>query len=871
MRDLSNIAGDALDEKRKVYLAQIARLLAKENISVEHRSVQTAYFDTKNRVMVLPMWKNMSKDMYDLLTIHEVGHARFTPHEGWHNAVTGTEDKQFRNFLNVTEDARIEKKQKRDYPGARAPMIRAYNALHEADFFGVQELIDQGAIKSVADLGFIDRLNLHCKIGAAAGITFPNPVEADFVKRVLAAESFEETERVTREIYEYAKDENPEINWDGVPDPDESGEDEGEGCGQIRVPEPGSSSDDSEDGDDSESSSSSSDAASDSSDENGSESEAGDAGQGDGEGDTSGGESDSEENAKADKGESAEGETQGEKTDSPDVGDGGSISDSDGEPAPNNESGKRIGGGHEPALPRSLTEESFRDKMDDMVDDNPNREAPVYAKVPKKFNLDAAVITAAELLEIVDDHIEEHAGRESLKYSSIAIEDRNPAGFRRYLRERSKEICNNSKNVVNYLAKQFETKKAADSYLRASTSRTGVLDSNKLHNYRTSEDLFKRITVVPDGKNHGLVMVIDFSGSMSGNLASTVDQLINLVLFCRRVAIPFEVYTFTDGYFNWRSQLLTRGSNRSSVDDESGKPLQSPPPLAEPKAGDMVVGTYHLTMLQLITSDLRAEAFNKALDILVWIRDSNTLSQRSNTLFLSRVYSLRGTPLSDAILATSQIVKNFRKRHKLQVVNVAFLTDGEGYNLCKAYKLDDPKVGVGLHEIVVSGRRRDGGFQIMDPETGKTYTVDEKINLWQNPQSFTNVMFQILKDRTGVKIAGFFLADPGATRIKREIALKLGLINRRTGGWDDSPGCDQVISLYQEFKKNKAVALDVAGYDEFFLMEGGSALIIEEDTGLDDELTGAKVATIRRAFVKNAKNKLTGRVVLGRFIDMIAT
>ena len=99
---------------------------------------------------------------------------------------------------------------------------------------------------------------------------------------------------------------------------------------------------------------------------------------------------------------------------------------------------------------------------------------------------------------------------------------------------------------VNYLVKEFECKKAASAYARAATSRTGVLDTSKLHTYKFNEDIFKKITVLPDGKNHGLVFIIDWSGSMSGVLLDTIKQLYNLIWFCRKVNIPFEVYAFTN-------------------------------------------------------------------------------------------------------------------------------------------------------------------------------------------------------------------------------------------------------------------------------------------------------------------------------------
>ena len=65
------------------------------------------------------------------------------------------------------------------------------------------------------------------------------------------------------------------------------------------------------------------------------------------------------------------------------------------------------------------------------------------------------------------------------------------------------------------LVKEFECRKSADAYSRATTARTGVLDTSKLHTYKYNEDLFKKVSVLPDGKNHGLIFVLDWSGSMS--------------------------------------------------------------------------------------------------------------------------------------------------------------------------------------------------------------------------------------------------------------------------------------------------------------------------------------------------------------------
>ena len=89
----------------------LAKLLATENLTVEHRRVSAAYFDVDKRVLCLPIWKTASNTVYDLLVGHEVGHALYTPNEDFSGAK--------KSFVNVLEDARIERMMKVTYPGLR--------------------------------------------------------------------------------------------------------------------------------------------------------------------------------------------------------------------------------------------------------------------------------------------------------------------------------------------------------------------------------------------------------------------------------------------------------------------------------------------------------------------------------------------------------------------------------------------------------------------------------------------------------------------------------------------------------------------------------------------------------------------------------
>ena len=60
-------------------------------------------------------------------------------------------------------------------------------------------------------------------------------------------------------------------------------------------------------------------------------------------------------------------------------------------------------------------------------------------------------------------------------------------------------------------------------------------------------------------KNHGLVFILDWSGSMSSIMKDTIKQLYNLIWFCRKVQIPFDVYAFTNchPYHNMREARYT--------------------------------------------------------------------------------------------------------------------------------------------------------------------------------------------------------------------------------------------------------------------------------------------------------------------------
>ena len=145
----------------------LAKLMATENITVIHKKVPTAYFDVKSRILCIPMLKeDMSQSLNDLFAGHEVGHALYTPVDGWHDSIC-EKGGLFKGYLNVIEDCRIEEKVKNKYPGLRRSFYKGYEELATDDFFGIKG-------KDLSKLNLIDKINIHFKIGAQARVQFSN-------------------------------------------------------------------------------------------------------------------------------------------------------------------------------------------------------------------------------------------------------------------------------------------------------------------------------------------------------------------------------------------------------------------------------------------------------------------------------------------------------------------------------------------------------------------------------------------------------------------------------------------------------------------------------------------------------------------------
>ena len=387
-----------------------------------------------------------------------------------------------------------------------------------------------------------------------------------------------------------------------------------------------------------------------------------------------------------------------------------------------------------------------------------------------------------------------------------------------------REFKKSAQKEVNYLVKEFECKKAADSYARATTARTGVLDCSKLHTYKYNEDLFKKVTTLADGKNHGLVFVLDWSGSMGNVLQDTLKQLFNLMWFCKKASIPFEVYAFTNEYPKEPTEETLREDYTQHA--------------YEKREGLIAVGPW-FSMMNVFTSNVNMKELEQQMKN--FYRLSYTMTRWSGAPIPTGL-SLSGTPLNEAFISLHQILPQFKKQHKVQKVQCVVLTDGEAGGM-KYHKEvqrrweDGPFLGVGSIQQNAFLRNR---------KTGNTYSFD--IEWWQ----ISDIFLKDLRDS---------FSDVSFIGIRVLESRDAGSFIRRYCGW--GPNFEKVQKVW---KKERAFALHDAGYHTYFGMSS-AALSSNSEFDVDD---GASKAQIKSAFVKSLKNKKMNKKVLGEFIELIA-
>ena len=800
----------------------LARLMARENISIEHsNTADTAAFDTVNRTLILPAWRMDNEAVYNMLVAHEISHALYTADtkesilDGF-NRVNTSGDSTFtgnaKAIWNICEDARIEKLILRRFPGLKRDFYDAYKHLV------AKAVLDPKNIS--ADMLLADKINYFAK----ANIHLPDipftGEERVLLNETLEAETIEDSIEAARKVFDYMlknmSENDSYSNTDMVEGNGES-DDSPSGNESRETDETGTGTEDDSDKSDSDNKpNDTSDGDKSDKDDNGPESKG--AGSGSDENDDKGengldGAGAGDETGAGKESDNAS-DTEGNGNSNKD----GSDSDSNGSGSDDSvrtkesldRSGKRGSPGEgtsklcDPTEMMPKSDGAFNEFGKGQVEEDDGRQY-AYGRIPE-FNSLERIIPYKEVM----------------KDWEVLRERADAAKCERAFNK----FASTNRNIVNFMALEFERKKAADSHRKTLISKTGMIDTNRLHAYRVSDDIFHRSESSPSGKSHGMIMFIDWSSSMDTNLKPTILQTLVLVMFCERINIPFDVYLFSDGHYSREKIKCNPRVNELKLNSATRFP-------------------------HVLSSRMSKQERRNAMLKLFMIASSGFRSLPSN-------YQLSGTPLNETIVGAFDIVEEFKARTQTDILNVAFLTDG-----CGVPSTIEDSNGL-THSCGYSGyysrSGRDGKFFIRDEQTRNDYNCAE----FSGPVSQHGALLKMLSDRYDVNTVGFFISS------------RKGFRSENVGDWisnydssDRTTNREKVSTHMQNIAKNYFTVIEgEAGYDELYLID--SRHMNMSASGFKRPMTKGTASNIAEEFKNASHEKKMSRILLSRFIDLIA-
>ena len=832
---------------------RLARLMATENIKVEHDPrAKTASFNVETRTLTMPVWKDMPEATGDMLIAHEVSHALHTPSGketllGACRTIDRKNPAVAKDYLNVVEDVRIERMMKARFPGTKGDFAKGYRWMSETDLFGLKN------VGSLASLGLIDRINLQYKIGWLVEIPFAAD-ELALAQRAATTVTWDDVVALAKEIYEKAKEQNKNRPQDPKgpepkPEPQDGDEgDETEAEGTTSEPQDG------DEGDETEADETKADEA------DGDETKATDA-DGDEADEADGDEADGDEGDETDgdaDGDEADGDADGDEGDEGDETDADADADADGDET-------------------NQTDETDETDPDD---DEGEGQAPVARTLRDvedallgRTDATASLIHYADLPEVMKDFVvtRKQVAETLNTLGKITVNNGNTT-VAAIAAEMLGAWRTENLGAVQVLATEFDRRKAADEHRRTATSETGSIDPNRLWAYKISDEIFAANAYVKDGKNHGLMLLLDLSASMCGIINDTMAQLVTLAAFCRRVNLPYRFYAFTDLGFDHLGETFKGGG--MVVPNECGS--KSKVRLLTLLEDGMSLNEWNAQAGLLLAMGYRLGNGSGETASAKVAKDRNLMSALKYATGAAWATNLTGhTPNNTALLGLSQIAQEFKATKRLQVVNMIVLTDGESTDCLH-------KAVTNTTEWAAKEYGKDFGKNpqviLRDKKTNKTYTITlkGKDNHPLNAMAQTAVMNQLFRDRVGGKVVCIHLTDTNhAVRMQRETAVLQDKELNALYSTDYFAYREKVKQLEKrltaEWNQKKWASLTgkaAHGYDEYIMV--AASTITETVVLTADPTTGAGLRTLRNQFTKQLGATKGNRPLMTRVAELLA-
>lgn len=478
-----------------------------------------------------------------------------------------------------------------------------------------------------------------------------------------------------------------------------------------------------------------------------------------------------------------------------------------------------------------ITDQNFEASKDQLLDKTKNYR---YATLPEPIFKNAFVSNEQFLKDMKANNSyyfkekDQNRNQEYIKFFNWIKQD-----FLKFKKDSTK--------TVMYLVKEFEMKKAATAYKRATVDKTGVIDPLKLKNYKFSDDIFKRLTILPNSKNHGMIILLDWSGSMCDIITKTVHQLCNLVWFCQKINIPFEVYLFKD----------LSDSNKDKIET------------FKKKNGDMFPDK--AILVNVASHKLKKTVLHESLQYLYqmafYFNRSYSYSIDGNftgyVIPISQEYHLTSTPLNEALVMCNKLIPLFQSKYKVEKLSFITLTDGEANSEMAEYNFDNSRP----YNKQLRGYRA----QTIIKDGNKRYTTEfsELNRIAGSRMSLTASLLKMMKEKYNITTIGFYLSK----RVnKNSFEQFVPYSIYKNGNYQGvNPNFEK---LRKQFLQNKVIEISRPGYDSYYVVNAKDMNV--ENYTLGNIAADESTSNIKRMFSKSMKNRIYSRVLLNKFIEKIA-
>ena len=433
------------------------------------------------------------------------------------------------------------------------------------------------------------------------------------------------------------------------------------------------------------------------------------------------------------------------------------------------------------------------------------------------------------------------------QYETHIIKEPDLASYRTFVRE--------SDAFVRQLVAQFERKKAADEIRRERPKQTGQLNLDRLHQYKTHDDIFLSKIVKKDGKNHGIVFMLDFSGSMSQTIEHAYLQVLQLVWFCEKAKIPFEVFAFTDV-----AEYYLIPQDKCEKDENGFRKYRNP----DENAARICRNAMQYGDARLINLASSRDDAAKRERLLCMIYETYVAHDRSQPNLLR----LGGTPTVECVAVVSQFMKEWVAANNIQIPTLMVVTDGEP----NGFQIKDSTDTCGQYSEEFSS-------VTVTNDILETVSRIKKSDYYSLSNDVIGTMLNSLRQKLNTRVVGMFVGGKTLSqgefqkfcvveqeRVEAQEAYRTGKIKRdRCTIERDSERYLAAMEMYKNDGCLIAHKDAFTGYDEFFLIK--TPKIVKDEDAI---ATSGGFTKVKNTFIKTMGKRAGSRVFLSRYVDIVS-